>query len=142
MQREYLFRGKRRDNDEWVLGDLIQSENPDAKWILPISEPDLTNTIEVIPETVGRLMPIKDADGLVLFEGDIVSGLRTLDDFTGIMGNRKKIYYRMVEYANTETKSIIDLPYDISYSERSPENHIRWTLAGNKYDNPELLQSL
>jgi hypothetical protein len=150
MQRNYLFRGKRKDNDEWVYGFFICTPHVlfhDSKsFIVEVvgieSGEPISEWHEVISDTVGQLMPIKDADGLVLFEGDIVSGLRTLDDFTGIMGNIKQLFYRMVEYANTETKSVIDLPHDISYSERSPENHIRWILAGNKFDNPELLQSL
>lgn len=139
-----LFRGKRKDNMEWISGDLIQSCNTSSAYILPISESDLTNIIEIIPETIGQLMPIKDTDGLLLFEGDIVSGLRTPDNFNSKFVKQfpQRTEYRLVGYSNCEAKSVFELPTNISYSERSPEYTIRWRLAGNKWDNPELIQSL
>lgn len=141
--REYLFRGKRIDDGEWVYGDLIKSIGGGDMWILPTSEFDLTNIIAVIPETVGLKLPLKDFNGRPLFEDDIVSGRRTLDNFTSnpkLLSSKKE--YRLIEFSNTKTESVLRLPLDISYSERTPENHICWKLAGNKFDNPELLQSL
>lgn len=171
MQREYLFRGKREDNKEWVCGSYhycdkkgvirtrkwgtvldIEEEHVqfDNHWILVHHTPDTVGwsirdsftPYAVIPETVGLLMPIKDANGIILFEGDIVSGNRTPDNFGPSILFPKRTEYRLVEYTNTETKSTFELPIDISYSERIPENHIHWILAGNKFDNPELLKLL
>lgn len=150
MQREYLFRGKRKDNHEWVYGFFICTPHVpfhnSKSFIVEVigieSGEPISEWHEVISDTVGQLMPIKDFDGNHLFEGDIVSGVRTLDNFTGLMIYPKRTEYRVVEYLNTPTSSAIHLPLDISYSERIAENNIHWVLAGSKWDNPELLQSL
>lgn len=140
--RDIVFRGKLIDGSDWVIGYLIIDKDG-TNWIVNNHGASYTWD-EVIPETVGQLMPIKDANGVSLFEGDIVSGNRTPDNFhpASIVQFPKRIDYKLVEYSNTETISTFNLPKDISYSERILENNIHWILAGNKFDNPELLQSL
>jgi uncharacterized phage protein (TIGR01671 family) len=141
--REYLFRGKRLDNKMWIYGDLIQNSFSDCKYILPVEAQDMTEYKEIDPDTLGQLIPIKDADNNTMYEGDIVAGMRTPDNFHPAHSILpQKMEYRMVEYQNSKTKSCFELPKDLSYSERSPENNIQWRLVGNKWDNPELLQSL
>lgn len=123
-------------NSHWIL----MHHTPDTEgWDIR----DTFTPYSVMPETIGQLMPIKDAHGAVLFYGDIVSGVRTPDNFhPGEIITSKRTEYRLVEYSNNNIMTKFELPKDISYSERSPENNIQWVLAGNKWDNPELLQSL
>jgi hypothetical protein len=54
--REILFRGKRKDNGEWVYGDLLK--NIDC---IKIREQEkdiarIAKSYEVIPETVGQAL--------------------------------------------------------------------------------------
>lgn len=79
--RPIKFRGKRKDNGEWVYGDLIQtSKHKDGHihtWIKPINVLGLgaiytpaSAFFEVIPETVGQFTGRKDKDGTEIYEDD------------------------------------------------------------------------
>ena len=51
--REILFRGKRKDNGEWVEGGILQEEGYTAI-IIYSDYHNWHDFIEVIPETVGQ----------------------------------------------------------------------------------------
>lgn len=126
--REILFRGKRKDNGEWVYGNLI-TDNEDmyvlmkedllrgmdvGGWI------DGAQSYEVIPETVGQYTGLTDKNYVKVFEGDIV---RIFDGeyFSGV-----------VKYSNEQGSFTVDdtsLHYWVSDIE----------VIGNIHDNPELL---
>ena len=82
MNREILFRGKRKDNKEWVYGYLVKSEDYifdyseriDIPYVIPIDNFNLKDYREyrVIPETVSQYTGLEDKNGNKIFEVDIV----------------------------------------------------------------------
>ena len=75
-----LYRGKRKDNQEWAYGDLISYGK--ERYILTSEELskgidiggwlDGVQTYEVNAETVGRETDLKDKHGFSVFEGDMI----------------------------------------------------------------------
>lgn len=134
--REILFRGKRKDNREWVEGSYIHL-NANADFIcqgrsfnslIPIN-------IEVIPETVGEYTGFTDKNGKKIWEGDIVKA-------------------KIIEFSGEKYIGIWEVAYHTKYGYfylKRPKNNLlfdgNWSygvtkieVIGNIYDNPELLK--
>lgn len=121
--RENLFRGKRRDNGEWVYGSLFVGFK--KSYICPEAIAMynfdgalcLGGFVEVSPESVGQYTGLVDNNGKQIFEGDILS-LRT---------GRPHVV-RFEDGAFILEDSAIPMRFAIKFE-----------IIGNIHDNPELL---
>ena len=129
MNREIEFRGKGKDNGEWVYGDLLQMDNGECQ-ILGLSA---DRSGDVDPETVGQYTGIK-IGGKKLFEHDVIRYRETgSDDWQyGVV-----VWCGGRDYPAFDAEPWIDcdcngLSYIVAVCEAET--------IGNKWDNPELLE--
>ena len=137
--REILFRGKRKDNGEWVYGNLIYKQasvgNSVIALIIGSAEWDnntgfyhLCNSHKVIPETIGQYTGLTDKNGKKIFEGDVVKGKDNLVNDLEVYG--------YIDHKNGSFVIVGDFV-----------THYRWLdydveVIGNIHDNPELVKEL
>ena len=147
--REIIFRGKRLDNGEWTEGYLyehepalvgIVSENdvPEpSKWFIARTAfadwnmPRRAEFIEVDPSTVGQYTGLKDKNGKMIFDEDIL-GSRYDDLCPDDVTIEVIKWFRNGWYIQEKAYSPDLLEEDgvLPFSE----------IIGNVYDNPELLK--
>lgn len=70
MRDRYLFKAKRIDNEEWVQGYLYGIW--EKRYILWGMTNDVPNMIEVDPTTICQCTGLKDKNGRLIWENDIL----------------------------------------------------------------------
>ena len=118
--RKMLFRGKRKDNGEWIMSSDICQPDYDEVYLWAHG-----NWTEVYSETVGQYTGLSDKNGKEIFEGDIVKGNDTSEKSVKVCG--------YIDFMNGSYVVVGDLI-----------THYRWIdykleVIGNIHDTPELL---
>ena len=128
--REILFRGQRVGNRKWVRGDLVHGRGS-YKGRVYICKADAKTQykvigFEVVPETIGQYLEVRDRKQKRIFKGDIVRKTNN--------GRHPKIFVAN-ECAPFYTQE------EVYYG---PFEHFtepcEYEIIGNIHDNPELLK--
>lgn len=129
--RQILFRGKRIDNEEWIMGSYVKSTYYEGRVVHLIikseskyyGEGELSLVYEVIPETVGQCTGKKDRNNRQIFEGDII------------------MTHGDAQEAATVFYDDFCFGVDCNYCVLCVTDTDDIEVIGNIHDNPELLKS-
>lgn len=147
MEDRYLFKAKRLDNGEWVIGNLIQnpffkgvrswisSEQEDKTRLRSISRTQASwNSIEVDSSTICQCTGLKDKNGNLIWENDIVAYLDTYSTDSGyseadcigeVVRDDETMSFQVTNRLSAESYEVLD----------------ECSVIGNIFDNPGLLES-
>lgn len=156
MEDRYLFKAKRIDNGEWVQGYLFGIW--EKRYILWGMINDIPNMIEVDPSTICRCTGLKDKNGNLIWENDIVDflehkGLVKYECGSFGIGFKKTIDWEEITsyimpitgcenalYA-CENNNYISL-WEIYWNFNDEDDSVNTVeVIGNIFDNKELLES-
>lgn len=149
MEDRHLFKAKRLDNGEWVQGNLIQSCDAIDGWetiIIPIKNSNMftkhikrgygdlgfENWYRVDPSTICQCTGLKDKNGKLIWENDIVaywdtysteSGLAEADCDGQVVWEDETMSFQVTNRLSAESYEVLD----------------ECSVIGNIIDSPELM---
>lgn len=150
MEDRYLFKAKRLDNGEWVQGNLIQSCDATDGWesiIIPVKNSNMftkhighgygnlgfENWYRVNPSTICQCTGLKDKNGKLIWENDVVaywdtystdSGYAEADCIGEVVWDEETLSFQVTNRLSAESYEVLD----------------ECSVIGNIFDNPELLE--
>lgn len=124
MENRHLYRGKRIDNGEWVYGLPSCDEDGEIGEIEEWDEEDIT-FYPVDPTTICQCTGLKDKNGKLIFENDIVK-----------CGNTTVVAWNEHFASWCLTKKGWMYHHFFGESQEPKDCEV----IGNKFDNPELLE--
>lgn len=133
-KREHLYRGKRKDNGEWVEGNLILYPNGKARICITTDKEPVYGSLHwVIPETVGEWTGLHDKNDRRIFEGYIIKtdkygkieGQSLVDGYDYFEVIYEPAAFRLLKGFRAFNLVGISGDYEV---------------IGNIHDNPELLE--
>lgn len=148
--REILFRGKRKDNGEWIEGFYVKLPVVGGYNYLIYPKSRIFGVyltpIAVDPETIGQYTDLTDKNGIKIFEGDIVSGVAYSSVRQGVIVWIDEIAAFGIRY-QTGSGKLRDEPTAWQNSSiltaikrwKTP-NEFQAEVIGNIHDNPKLLE--
>ena len=127
--REILFRGKRKDNGEWVEGNLFIPDISDTPTQICIGTNVVRITYDIVPETVGQYTGLNDKNDTKIFEGDILKTNKFSEP------NKQYIVKFDLQFGAYIGQDKFNI-YFVTFDGDSDQ----FEVIGNIHDNPELLK--
>ena len=143
MEDRYLFKAKRLDTHDWILG-FLSMHKTGKYFIRPICG-SASSSEEVEKNTICQCTGLKDKNGKLIWEGDIILFQLDNDDCPFPNKDTKKRLGK-VFYKGFRTTFAIGMGKNGSSSINDDlwkyvQNGNRVEVIGNIFDNPELLES-
>lgn len=137
MNDRYLYRAKQKSDKKWIYGNLIQTD--DGVYIIQNYVPQhLIGKYEIDPSTICQFTGLKDKNGKLIWENDIVHNGNyfvvkwnlSCARFDFALNNSHNIPVgrwepMIIDWKNSDFKEY--------------RNNIDFEVIGNIFDNPELL---
>ena len=136
MEDRYLFKAKRLDNGEWVEGHYITNEKDHNHayigYLFGVVDGMVhdTDIVEVIPSTLRQCTGLKDKNGKLIWDNDIM--VAHLDDAYPEDETYIRILWYESGFCSKEKGS-----EDISPIDKFDQEHFE--VCGNIFDNPEFI---
>ena len=150
MEDRYIYKAKRTDNGEWVIGNLITNVFfrlgqsipyilcPDkAKYDCFEDFTEGNGIFEVRPDTICRCTGSKDKNGKLIWEKDIVDGhIKRGAAFLNclVLWNESKARFDVRAKGCNFPMTLDEVAGNISVG------GLDYEVVGNQFDNPELLE--
>ena len=139
MNDRYLYRAKWTDNGEWIVGYYVRGLDMYEKEVHIIFEPttifyshgETDGFVEVDPYTICQCTGLKDKNGKLIWENDIM--VAHLDDSFPEDTTYARVVWNNNGFCTKEQGS-----EDISPLDKFDQEHFE--VCGNLFDNPELLE--
>lgn len=133
MEDRYLFKAKRVDDGEWIVGGLVRYgfTGKEKYYIVPDYASDLY-AMEIDQNTICQCTGLKDKNGKMIWENDIVKDKH---------GNFYKAFWQnnYYQFSLSCVKTNV-FPTDAKWNLWSFKS-FEIEVIGNIFDNPELLES-
>ena len=142
MENRYLCKAKRTDNGEWVIGGLVRYgfTGREKYYIVPSYASDLY-ALEIDPSTICWCTGLKDDDGTLIFENDVLS---LKDEIS------KCKWKAVVKFGNPNSEytwgwqlvpiTECDANKDILMWVETEMGYMYCEVIGNTFGNPELFE--
>lgn len=135
MEDRYLYKAKRVDNEEWVIGfyaHIYKKHYIYTGQIIHGGLYDIAERFEIDPSTICQCTGLKDKNGNLIWENDIM--VARLDDNYP----EDKTYAKVIWHENG-FYTIENGSKDISPIDKFDQEYFE--VVGNIFDNKELLES-
>ena len=142
MKDRYLYRAKQNGNEEWITGQYVKGLDMYDKEVHLIFEPatilyssgETDGWSEIDPSTICQCTGLKDKNGKMIFENDVVgfwdtysteNGQAEMDCIGKVVWDDETISFQVTNRLSAESYEVLD----------------ECSVIGNIFDNPELLES-
>ena len=136
MEDRYLFKAKRLDDGEWIVGYLyrLSENNPPFIMLRKLMFRKYGESYEVDEHTICQCTGLKDKNGKLIWENDVVgfwdtysteNGQAEMDCIGKVVWDDETISFQVTNRLSAESYEVLD----------------ECSVIGNVFDNPELLES-